>query len=91
MKMNEKGWALNSLPNGIHFCMGESQTMYAECSYDFLNDLYMSIEYVKTNPTEDPGDTAKIYCSTQQIPKFADSMLEDIGRLYMDIQTSNDI
>lgn len=88
-KMHEKGWELNSLPNGIHFCIGELQTLHANCKDTFITDLRDSICYVTMHPNEDPGEMAAIYCSTQQIPVYADSMLDKIGRLYMDIQTCN--
>lgn len=91
VQMHEKGWILNSLPNGLHFCMGELQTSQEKCADEFVNDLEKSINYVKSHPNEDPGDTAKIYCSTKKIPKFADSLLEDIGRMYIDVQTSNEV
>lgn len=88
-KMHEKGWELNSLPNGLHFCMGELQTSWEGCCDEFIKDLNEAISYAKSHPEEDPGTNAKIYCTTQQIPSYADSMLDKIGRMYMDVQTSN--
>lgn len=90
-KMHENGWELNSLPNGLHFCMGELQTLWKKCEETFIKDLTDSISYVKSHPEEDPGDTANIYCSTQKIPSYADELLDKIGRMYIDIQTSNEI
>ena len=45
------------------------------------------IEYVKDHKDEDPGSSAKIYCSTQEIPDYAEDILDEIGRVYIDVQT----
>ena len=42
---------------------------------------------IKNNPSEDPGKTANIYCSVQKIPDFADDLLEEIGKAYIEVQT----
>nr|QBK87379.1 MAG: hypothetical protein LCMAC201_02890 [Marseillevirus LCMAC201] len=41
----------------------------------------------KANPDEDPGIKSKIYCSTQEIPDFAEDILDEICRTYIDVQT----
>jgi sphinganine-1-phosphate aldolase len=87
-KMTEYGWEFNVLPDGLHFCITEKHLLYKDTFItEFIDDLEKSIKYIKNNPSEDPGKTANIYCSVQKIPDFADDLLEEIGKSYIEVQT----
>jgi hypothetical protein len=85
--MSEYGWEFNELPDGIHFCLTEKHLMKPEFVGLMIGDLKKAIDYIDEHPDEDAGDTAKIYCSTQQIPDFAEDILDEIGRIYVGVQT----
>jgi sphinganine-1-phosphate aldolase len=87
-KMSQYGWEFNSLPDGLHFCLTNKHLINSERFIpEFMQDLQTAVEYVAEHPDEDPGDTAQIYCSAQDIPDFAEDILDKIGRTYIEIQT----
>jgi len=85
-KMGEYEWDLNTLPKGLHICMTERLLNIENPVESFINDLKKSIEYINNHKDEDPGEAAQIYCSTQKIPDYAEDVLEEIGRAYIDVQ-----
>ena len=85
--MKNYEWEFNMLPDGLHFCLTEKHLIKDGFKEMLLDDLENSIKYIKGHPDEDPGSNAKIYCSMQEIPNFAEDILEEIGRVYIDIQT----
>ena len=83
--MTSYGWEFNGLPDGMHFCLTEKHN-FAGFVTGFVSDLRNAINHVITHPDEDPGSMAKIYCTTQEIPECAESILDEIGRAYIMIQ-----
>lgn len=85
--MCKYGWEFNELPDGLHFCLTEKHYRKKDTFIEsFISDLRNSLNYIDGHPTEDPGDMAKIYCTTQEIPNFAGSILDEVGRAYITIQ-----
>jgi sphinganine-1-phosphate aldolase len=85
--MGKYGWEFNSLPDGMHFCLTNKHLIDAEKFIpEFIGDLEKATAYIDEHPDEDPGDTAQIYCSAQEIPGFAEDILDKIGRTYIQIQ-----
>lgn len=82
------GWEFNSLPDGIHFCLTQ-QHLAEQPNFEqqFLTDLTKAVNYVIDHPEEDPGERAQIYCSTQEIPDYAEDILDQIGRKFIEIQS----
>jgi sphinganine-1-phosphate aldolase len=87
-QMTKRGWEFNSLPDGMHFCLTEKHHVFKDkFMTDFMTDLDNSITYILEHPDEDSGSQARIYCSSQEVPNFADDVLDEIGRTYVQIQT----
>lgn len=86
-KMTEYGWEFNSLPDGLHFCLTPKHLLCTNFASIFIDDLLKTISYIKEHLEEDPGQMAQIYCSTQNIPDYAEDIMEDIGRMYINVQS----
>lgn len=83
-RMSKKGWSLNShqSPACVHICCTVTHVGHEN---DILNDLKISVEEVKNDPSSNKAGTAAIYGMTSSLPS---GPVNDILKIYNDVVLS---
>lgn len=82
-QMTERGWHLNTLPNGFHFCLTQVQTEYPAFLDEFMRDLKDGIAYARQHADQKPKSDGAVYGATKSIPSVADHIKRDLAQDYL--------
>ncbi len=85
--MHERGWHLNTLPNGFHFCVTGVHINHDGFLNEFLDALKAGAQFALDNPTLKPKSDGAIYGATKSLPKVFTPLKEYMAQEYLAMQT----
>lgn len=85
-RMHEKGWVLNVLPDGFHFCVTGVHINHRRFAQEFMGDLKESVTYVARNKALKPKGNGAIYGATKALPAVMTPLKEQMAKDYLGLQ-----